>query len=115
MQMTHPGGLEVSVSYSWSGACEFDPWLRWIFFPAYFCLSPLQKHVGKVVDGFGKKSCVNTGVRKPGNMCASPTAMIQVVLNPNTTNQPIYPDSEENNMKRVWNDWTLFWMIQLWI
>ena len=26
--------------------------------------------------GFGKKSCVNTGVRKPGNTYASPTAMI---------------------------------------
>ena len=36
----------------------------------------LQKHVGKVVGGFGKKSCVSTGVRKPGNTCASPTAMI---------------------------------------
>ena len=29
-------------------------------------LSPLQKHVRKVVGGFGKKSCVSTGVRKPG-------------------------------------------------
>ena len=26
--------------------------------------------------GFGKKSCVSTGVRKPGNKYASPTAMI---------------------------------------
>ena len=47
-----------------------------LFFPAYFRLSPLQKHVRKVVGGFGKKSCVSTGVRKPGNTCASPTAMI---------------------------------------
>ena len=31
---------------------------------------------GKVVGGFGKKSCVSTGVRKPGNTYASPTAMI---------------------------------------
>ena len=38
--------------------------------------SPLQKHVRKVVGGFGKKSCVSTGVRKPGNTCASPTAMV---------------------------------------
>ena len=30
----------------------------------------------KVVGGFGKKTCVSTGVRKPGNTCASPTAMI---------------------------------------
>ena len=27
------------------------------FFPAYFRLSPLQKHVRKVVSDFGKKSC----------------------------------------------------------
>ena len=27
-------------------------------------------------SGFGKKSCVSTGVRKPGNTYASPTAMI---------------------------------------
>ena len=39
--------------------------------------SPLQKHVRKVVGGFGKKSCVSTGVRKPGiNTYASPIAMI---------------------------------------
>ena len=35
-----------------------------------------QKHVRKVVGGFGKKSCVSTGVRKPGKTCASPTTMI---------------------------------------
>ena len=57
-------------------------------------LSPLQKHVRKVVGGSGKKSCVRTGVRKPGNTCASPTAMIlltlavKVALNPNTNKQP---------------------------
>ena len=49
--------------------------LRRLFFPAYFCLSPQQKHVRKVVGGFGKKSCVSTGVRKPGNTYASLTAM----------------------------------------
>ena len=31
--------------------------LRKLFFPAYFRVSPLQKHVMKVVGGFGKKSC----------------------------------------------------------
>ena len=41
-----------------------------------FRLSPLQNHVRKVVCGFGKKSCVSTGVRKPGSTCASPSAMI---------------------------------------
>ena len=51
-------------------------WLRLTFFPAYFRLSPLQKHVRKVVVGFRKKSCVSTGVRKQGNSCVSPTAMI---------------------------------------
>ena len=45
------------------------------FFIGY-SLSPLQKHVRKVVGGAGKKSFVSTGVRKPGNTCASPTAMI---------------------------------------
>ena len=44
--------------------------------PVYFRLSPLQKHMRKVVGGFGKKSCVSTGERKPGNTCASQTAMI---------------------------------------
>ena len=72
----HPGGSVVSVSDSRPGGCEFDLRLRRLFFPAYFRLSPLQKHVRKVVGGFGKKSCVSTGERKPGNTCASPTAMI---------------------------------------
>ena len=39
-------------------------------------ISPVQKHGRKVVGGFGKKSCISNGVRKPGNTCASPTAMI---------------------------------------
>ena len=51
------------------GCCEFDSRLRRTSFPTYFRLSPLQQHVRKVVGGFGKKSCVGTGVRKPGNMC----------------------------------------------
>ena len=66
----------VSVLDSRPGGCEFNPWLRRLFFPAYFRLSPLQKHVRKVVSGFGKKICVSTGVRKPGNTYASPTDMI---------------------------------------
>ena len=55
---------------------EFDPRLRRTFFPVYFGLSPLQRLVRKVVGGFGKKSCVSSGVRKLGNTRASPTAMI---------------------------------------
>ena len=38
--------------------------LRQTFSPVYFRLSPLLKLVKKVVGGFGKKSCVSTGVRK---------------------------------------------------
>ena len=55
----------VSVSDSRPGGCEFDPGLRRLFFPAYFRLSSLQKYVRKVVGGFGKKSCVSTGVKGP--------------------------------------------------
>ena len=51
----------------WLGGTEFVPRLRRTFFPAYFHLSPLQKHVRKVESGFGRKSCVSTGVRKPGD------------------------------------------------
>ena len=59
-----------------TGWFEFDPRLRQLFFQAYFDLSPLQKHVRKVIGGFGKKNCVGTGVRKAGNTYASPTATI---------------------------------------
>ena len=71
-----PDGSVVSVSDSWPGDFEFDLRLRRTFFPVYLRLSPLQKHVRKVVGGFGKKSCVSTGVRKPGNTCVSLTTMI---------------------------------------
>ena len=81
-----PGGSVVSVSDSWPGGCEFDPQLRRLFFLAYFCLSPLQKHMR-----------ISTGVRKPGNTCASLTTIhdmtlaVKVQLNPNTTNQQGMP------------------------
>ena len=71
-----PDGSEVSVSDPCPGGCEFKTRLSRTFCPAYFRLSPLQKHVRKVVGGFEKKSSVSTDVRKPGNTCASPTAMI---------------------------------------
>ena len=94
----HPGGSVVSVSDSWPGGCKFDSRLRPLFFPAYFRLLPLQKHVRKVVGGFGKKSCVSTGVRKPGNTCVTDrldmTLVVKVALNPNTTNQIYTPASE---------------------
>ena len=37
-------------------ASEFNTRLRQTFFPAYFRLSTLPKHVRKVGDGFGKKA-----------------------------------------------------------
>ena len=86
-QPPRPGGSVVSVSDSWPGGCEFDPRLRRLFFPAYFRLSSLQKHVRKVVGGFGKKSCVSTGVRKPGKHINvtdrhDMTLAVKVALNP---------------------------------
>ena len=71
-----PGGSVVSESDSLVDGCEFDTRLRQTFFPTYFRLSPLLKYVRKVVGDFGKKVVLVTGVRKPGNTCASPTAMI---------------------------------------
>ena len=50
----------------------------------------------KAVGGFGKRSCVSTGVRKPGNtyLCVTEhydmTLAVKMVLNPNTINQSIY-------------------------
>ena len=89
-----PGGSVVSVSDSCPGGCEFDPRMRRLFFPAYFRLSPLQKHGRKVVGGFGKKSCVSTGVRKLGNICITDrhdmTLTVKVALNPNTTNDKLW-------------------------
>ena len=42
------------MSDSWPGGCEFETLFKRNFFPAYFRLSPLLKHVRKVVNGFGK-------------------------------------------------------------
>ena len=50
-----PGGTVVRVSCLSPGGCKFETQLRRTFFPAYFRLSPLLKHVRKVVGGFGKK------------------------------------------------------------
>ena len=54
-------------------------------------MAPDNSHVRKVVGGFGKKSCVSTGVRKPGNMCVTDchdmTLAVNVALNLITTNQ----------------------------
>ena len=86
------GGSVVSVLDSLPGGCEFDPRLRQNFCPAYFRLLPLQKHVGKVVGGFGKKSCWYWCEKASKHMCIidhhDMTLAVKVALNPNTTNQP---------------------------
>ena len=48
-----------------------------------------------------KESCVRTGVRKPGNTCASPTAILAVklALNPNTTKEPSSNSEEDASPK----------------
>ena len=55
--------------------------------------------VRKVVGGFGKKSCVGTGVRKPGNTCVTDrldmTLAVKVALNP----------QYNNNNYLVWVPW----------
>ena len=73
-----PGGSLVSVSGRTHDLVVLSstPQLRRLFFSVYFRLPPLQKYVGKVVGGFGKKTCVRTGVRKPRNRYSSPTTMI---------------------------------------
>ena len=64
------------------------------FLAGVFSLFISAEACGKVVGGFGKKSCVSTGVRKPGNTCVTDrhdmTLAVKVALNPNTTNQPLY-------------------------
>ena len=92
--MPRLGGSVVSVSDSRPGGCEFDPRLRRLFFPAYFRLSPLQKHVRKVVRGFGKKSGVSTGEKARKHICVTDrhdmTLAVKVALNSNTTShQPL--------------------------
>ena len=51
-----------------------------------------QKHVRNVVGGFGKKSCISSGERKPGNTLSvtdrhDMTLAVKVALNPSSTNQ----------------------------
>ena len=62
-----------------------------LFFSANVRPSPLQKHVRKEVGGFGKKSCVSTGVKKARkHICVTDrhgmTLAVKVALNPNTSN-----------------------------
>ena len=43
---------------------------------AKVALNPNKTNESSLLGGFRKKSCVSTGVRKPGNTCASLTTMI---------------------------------------
>ena len=70
-----PGGSVMRVSDSLPDGCEFETRLGRNFFPAYFLLSPLLKHV-KSCRWLWKEIRVSTGVRKSGNTCASPSVMI---------------------------------------
>ena len=64
-----------------------------IFFSGVFSPLTSAEACGNSSRGFGKKSCVSTAVRKPGNICVTDrydmTLAVKVALNPNTTNQPI--------------------------
>ena len=78
-----PGWLSGERVGLMTWCCEFDPRWRQLFFPVYFRLSPLEKYVRKVVSGFGKKSCVNTCLIKPGNTYAPHmTLAVKVELTP---------------------------------
>ena len=68
--------ISKSALHGWLSGFEFDTQLRRTFFPTYFRLSPLLKHVREVVGGIGKKLVI-TGVRKPGNTCVSSTTMMR--------------------------------------
>ena len=58
----------------------------------------------KVFGGFGKKSCVSTGVRTPGNTCVTDRHDMTVALNPNTTNQSKVKEFADDNFKFDEND-----------
>ena len=102
-----PGGSVVSESDWIPGGCEFDLQLRQTSLPTYFRLSPLQKHVGKVVGGFWKKSCVSTGVSKPGNTMGITdhhdiTLAVKLPVNLNATNNL---EVEKNLVSQDTNGW----------
>ena len=51
----HQGGSVVSMSNSWPGGFEFHTRFRRTYFLAYLHLSPLLKHLRKVVGDIEKK------------------------------------------------------------
>ena len=93
-------------SNSWPGGCEFDPRLRWTFFPVYLCLSPLQEQLRKVVCGFGKeKLCKYLSESARKHMCFTNrhdmTLAFKVALNPNTTNEPSFRTSLSDIFRHI--------------
>ena len=82
-KFARPGSSVVSVTDSWPGGCEFDPRVRRTFFLAYFRLSPLQKHVRKVVGVL----VLVWGSQETHMRHHDMTLAVKVALNPNTTNQ----------------------------
>ena len=67
IKMPRPGGLGVGLM-TW--------WLRVRSPVKATFLSGVFPPLISAEACFGKRSCVSTGVRKPGNTFASPTAMI---------------------------------------
>ena len=73
----HQDGSVVSMSNSWPGGCEFHYRFRQTSFPAYFHLSPLLKHLRKVVGVIEKKVVfVLLWENKDTHQETSPTWMI---------------------------------------
>ena len=69
----------VSVSDTLPGGCEFDTRLRrTVSFRRILPFNPLTSAEAceKSSRWLWKESYVSTGVRKPGNTCASPTTII---------------------------------------
>ena len=65
----------MSGSDSWPGDCDFDTRFRQTSFLSVF--SPLfYEACEKISRWLWKQSVASNGVKKPGQTCASPTAMI---------------------------------------
>ena len=87
----HAGWLSGDLVRLMAWWFKFDSQRRQTFFQAYFHLSPLQKHVRKVVGGFGKKKLCQCWCEKARkHMCVTDchdmTLAVKVALNSNTTN-----------------------------
>ena len=83
---SHQGGSVVSMSDSWPGGCEVNPWLK-----RTFLFSPLTS--AKSCWWFWKeKLCLYWCEKARKHRCVTDrhdmTLSVNVVLNPNTTNRP---------------------------